>query len=344
MLVLYLLKITKIEYTSKLKYNRCRKMKSGVYKKAVTYGQALELLEKEEVVALPTETVYGLGGRIDSQKALEKIFHVKNRPLFDPLIVHCCDKYQAGQYVEEVPPLVEKLWDEFSPGPLTVVLRKNSQVPPLITAHQDTVALRIPQHPLMRRILKDLKTPLAAPSANMFGCVSPTRAAHVLMAFKGEVPVLDGGICVKGLESTIIRPLNGQLVILRRGSLSEREIQKFLTTQNISCTVSYQKSDFVPGGQTSHYAPSVPLFIVESPSAKAAEVFLKKKFPNHLIQYLNLNAKPELVARSLYHDLRELSKNQKTIICVQKTQKQAGGLWDTIWDRLEKAATNQFKI
>ena len=139
-------------------------MKSSIYKKTVTYTQALELLKKGEVVALPTETVYGLAGRIDSQKTLEKIFHVKNRPFFDPLIVHCYDKHQARQYVEETSPLVEKLWDAFSPGPLTLVLRKNSRILPLITAHQDTVALRIPRHPLMRRILKDLQVPVAAPA------------------------------------------------------------------------------------------------------------------------------------------------------------------------------------
>ena len=311
----------------------------------MTYARALELLKKGEVVALPTETVYGLAGRIDSQKTLEKIFHVKKRPFFDPLIVHCYDKHQARQYVEEVPPLVKQLWNQFSPGPLTVVLQKNFRIRPLITAHQDTVALRIPRHPLMKRILKDLQIPLAAPSANMFGSISPTRAAHVLMAFKGEVPVLDGGICVKGLESTIVRPLNGQLVILRRGSLSAEEIQKFLTGQNIACTVSYQKSDFVPGGQTSHYAPSVPLFIVESSSARKTENFLKNKFSDRSVKSLKLNSKPELAARSLYHDLRELSKGGKeTIICVQKIQENTGGLWDTIWDRLEKAAANQFRI
>ena len=155
---------------------------------------------------------------------------------------------------------------------------------------------------------------------------------------------MDGGICEEGLESTIVRPLKGQLVILRKGSLSQEEIQQFLTTQNISYIVSYQKSDFVPGGQKSHYAPSAPLFIVESSSAKEAEIFLKEKFPSHSIKYLNLNSKPALAARSLYHDLRKLSKGQKIIICVQKTQENTGGLWDTIWDRLEKAATDQFKI
>ena len=318
-------------------------MKSRVYKEPIDYVQALEFLKAEEVVALPTETVYGLAGRIDSQKALKKIFHIKKRPLFDPLIVHCYDSCQARQYAEEVPSLAEALWNKFSPGPLTLVLRKNSRVFDLITAHQETVALRIPRHPLIRRILKNLKVPLAAPSANRFGCVSPTRAGHVLKAFKGQVPVLDGGVCEEGLESTIIRPLNERLIILRRGSLTENEIRKLLTASNRPFTLSFEKNHFVPGGQKSHYAPSAPLYILEHSSREKADHFLKEKFPDRSIQHLDLNSSPELAARSLYHDLRELSQNKKAIICVQKTQGRKGDLWDTIWDRLEKAATGIFK-
>ncbi|MCY4512764.1 MAG: L-threonylcarbamoyladenylate synthase [Bdellovibrionales bacterium] len=313
--------------------------KSSSYKEPVTYDQALSLLKEGEVVALPTETVYGLAGRIDSQKTLEDIFHVKRRPFFDPLIVHCYDISQAKQYVEEIPFLAEKLWRKFSPGPLTLVLKKNSRVSPLITAHQDTVALRIPRHPLMRQILRDLEIPLAAPSANMFGHVSPTRANHVLTSFQGKVPVVDGGICEEGLESTIAQPLGKQLIILRKGSLSKEEIQNFLTAKNVSCTVSFKSNKFIPGGQKSHYAPSVPLYIVEYFSTGTTERVLKERFPDRSIKYLCLNSKPELAARSLYHDLRKLSRDKKTIICVQKTPEKKGGLWDAIWDRLEKAST-----
>lgn len=319
-------------------------MKPRIYKEPITYDQALKKLQAGEVVALPTETVYGLAGRIDSQKTLEKIFHIKNRPLFDPLIVHCYDIYQVRQYVEKLPPLAETLWDEFAPGPLTLVLRKNSRTSSLITAHQETVALRIPGHPLIRELLKDLGVPVAAPSANMFGLVSPTRASHVLTSFKGVVPVLDGGTCEQGLESTIIQPLSKQLIVLRKGGLSQEEIQQFLIARNISCTVSVKNSPLVPGGQKSHYAPSVPLYILENPSKKAAVLFLKDKFPDRLVKCLNLNSKPELTARNLYHDLRKLSQDDKAIICVEKTRDKTGGLWDTIWDRLEKAASEVFKI
>ena len=315
------------------------RIKTSLFKKPVTYDQALSLLKDGEVVALPTETVYGLAGCIDSQKALEKIFHIKKRPFFDPLIVHCYDISQVRRYVEGIPPLAEKLWRKFSPGPLTLVLKKNSRISPLITAHQDTVALRIPRHPLMRQILRNLEMPLAAPSANMFGSVSPTRANHVLASFQGKVPVVDGGVCEEGLESTIAQPLDEQLIILRKGSLSKEEIQNFLTVDNISCTVSFKNNRFIPGGQKSHYAPSVPLYIVENFSGETTERVLRKKFPDHSVKYLHLNSKPALAARSLYHDLRELSRDKKTVICVQKTPEKKGGLWDAIWDRLEKAST-----
>ena len=178
----------------------------------------------------------------------------------------------------------------------------------------------------------------------MFGCVSPTRANHVLKAFKGQVPVLNGGICEKGLESTIVRPLTGQLIILRVGSLTEEEIQQFLTTNNMPCTVSLENSRFVPGGQKSHYAPPVPLYILEHSSRERTDRFLKEKFPDRFIKYLDLNSIPELAARSLYDDLWELSQDKNAVICVQKTQDKRGGLWDTIWDRLEKAATEIFKL
>ena len=295
-------------------------------------------------MALPTETVYGLAGRIDSQKALERIFYIKKRPFFDPLIVHCYDMRQALQYTVEAEPLAKRLWDRFSPGPLTLVLRKNAKVPPIITAHQKTVALRIPRHPLFRRILKDLKVPVAAPSANLFGCVSPTRTDHVLTAFKGKVPVLDGGICEEGLESTIVRPLTHRLVILRAGSLPREEIQKFLVTENIPCTLSHEKNPFIPGGGKSHYAPAVPLYIVENPGGKKTEKFFLENFPGRSIKRLELNSQPALAARHLYHNLRTLSQDKNTVICVQKTGQNTGGLWNTIWDRLEKAATGKLKV
>ena len=318
--------------------------RTAFYKNPVSLSSALQLLREGDVVALPTETVYGLAGRMDSQTALEKIFHIKKRPFFDPLIVHCCDKRQALQYTAEAPPLAERLWDLFSPGPLTLVLRKNAKVPSVVTAGQETVALRIPRHPLFRRILKDLKVPVAAPSANLFGCVSPTRADHVLTAFNGKVPVLDGGVCEEGLESTIVRPQARRLIILREGSLPGEEIQKALKAKNIPCALSRKTSPFIPGGGKSHYAPAIPLYIVENPSGKNTEDFLSKKFPGRSIKHLKLHSRPEIAARRLYHDLRALSQDKNALICVQKTGQTTAGLWRAIWDRLEKAASGKLKV
>ena len=202
----------------------------------VSYGEALALLRQGEPVALPTETVYGLAGRIDFERTLKKIFALKRRPLFDPLIVHCRDREQARQYISGSCPLADSLWKRFAPGPLTVVVPKNSKISPLITAHQPTAAIRIPAHPMMRKILHDVSVPLAAPSANLFGKLSPTTAAHALSAFEGKIPVLDGGECQWGLESTIAAPdyKRKKLFILRPGAITKEELERFLREERSS--------------------------------------------------------------------------------------------------------------
>ena len=311
------------------------------------YSQALQLLKRGDIVALPTETVYGLAGRIDLKAPMEKIFHIKRRPLFNPLIVHCHSKDQARCYMKEpVPDLVEALWDRFSPGPLTLVMLKNDRVSPLITAHQETIALRIPRHPILLKILRELKIPLAAPSANQSGCVSPTRTEHVLSAFKGEVPVLDGGACEEGVESTIIKPdiPSKKLIILRPGTVTKENIQKFLKEKDLPFSVVREESAHAPGGGTSHYAPGAPLFILENFHEKDTGDFLKKQFKGKLVKQLVFDSRPELSARRLYHDLRNLSQGKNAVILVQKTRKHKGMLWDTIWNRLEKASSGKFKI
>ena len=166
---------------------------SATKKKSISFKETLKLLKDGEVVALPTETVYGLGASIYSPKGLKKIFQIKKRPFFDPLIVHCYDIKQAeGLTLGNIFPAKE-LWSRFSPGPLTLVLPKSEKVSSLITAGENTVALRIPAHSLMRDILRELGVPIAAPSANLFGQTSPTRASHLSAALGDRVPVLDGG-------------------------------------------------------------------------------------------------------------------------------------------------------
>ena len=292
-------------------------------KSKVSYQQALDLLNKGEVVALPTETVYGLAGRIDCEKALKKIFQLKKRPLFDPLIVHCYNKNQALSYLSQKYPLIEKLFDEFTPGPLTLVAKKNNKISPLITAKKTTVALRIPKHPLIRKILKQLKAPLAMPSANPYGKVSPVNSQHVLSSFKNKVPVLEGGICQKGLESTIIKiqPSKKKLLILRPGMITKENLENFLIKNSISFKVEYHKDRFQPGGGLSHYKPPAPFYIIESQKTeKEIQPFLSKKFPNKNLKKLPLSLSSQKTARQLYSHLRQLSQDKKNYyLCSQTT-------------------------
>ncbi|MCY4320889.1 MAG: L-threonylcarbamoyladenylate synthase [Bdellovibrionaceae bacterium] len=316
-------------------------------KSIVNYEQALKLLKAGKLVALPTETVYGLAGRIDDEKALKKIFQLKKRPFFDPLIVHCYDKKQALSYLSEKQPLIEKIFDEFTPGPLTLVAKKNNKISSLITAKKQTVAIRIPKHPLIKKILKQLAVPLAMPSANPYGKVSPVKSQHVLSSFKNQIPVLEGGFCQKGLESTILKIdfLKKKLLILRPGIITKENLEKFLIKYQIGFKVKYKKDPFQPGGGTSHYKPDSAFYIIESEKTeKEIKSFISKKFPKKILKKLNLSLSSQKTAREVYSQLRELSKNKKSIIYVQKKSHQKSGLWDTIWNRLEKASSGYFKF
>ena len=316
-------------------------------KNKVNFKQAFSLLLKGEVVALPTETVYGLAGRIDQEKTLEKIFLLKGRPLFNPLIVHCYDKKQALSYLSGDSSILEKLFDFFSPGPLTVIAKKNKKISPLVTAGKSTVALRIPQHPLMRRILKKLSIPLAAPSANLYGKLSPVSANHIISSFKSKIFVLDGGKCTKGLESTIVLPdlKKKKLFILRPGMITKEHLESFLKKKGLNFIVEYKSDSFQPGGQKSHYSPEVPLYILETQKNKTEiERFLLKKFPKKNLKKLHLNSSPQKTARLLYSQLRQFSARKNNLIFVQKKQNQTEGLWKTIWNRLDKASSGYYRI
>ena len=316
-------------------------------KATVSFKEALSLLLKGKVVALPTETVYGLAGRMDKKKTIEKIFFLKKRPLFDPLILHCHNKKQALEYLSGDSAVVEKLFDFFSPGPFTIVAKKNKKVSSLITAGKLTVAIRIPQHPLMRKVLKNLSVPLAVPSANLYGKVSPVSANHVLSSFNNKVPVLDGGKCKKGLESTIVFPdtQKKKVFILRPGMVTKGAIQSFLNKEKLCWNVENKIDFFQPGGQTYHYKPSVPLYILETEKKyKEIKDFLSKKFPDRNLRRLRLENTPQKTARLLYSQLRQLSNKKENIIFVQKTKKQRKELWETIWDRLDKASSRHYKL
>jgi L-threonylcarbamoyladenylate synthase len=181
-------------------------------------ARAIALLQAEEVVAIPTETVYGLAGNAFSPKAVSTIFAVKNRPSFDPLIVHTNEFGRAAAFTAEIPELAYELAARFMPGPLTILLPKAAVIPDIVTAGLPAVAVRVPRHPLAQELLRRLDFPLAAPSANPFGYISPTAAEHVEQQLGGLIPyILDGGPCQVGLESTIIGFENGQARRLSAG-------------------------------------------------------------------------------------------------------------------------------
>ena len=326
----------------------------------VNFDKALSLLQSGGVVAIPTETVYGLAGRIDSEKALKKIFQLKKRPAFNPLIVHCHNKSQALAHSLQKHALLEKLWDRFSPGPLSLIVQKSPKISSLITGGRDTVAIRIPKTSLTRKLIQKLGVPLAAPSANPYGKVSPVRAEHVLSFFKNRVPVLDGGPCQKALESTILSIdfKNQVLRIVRPGILTKRQIENFLIQEGLSFKVSYHKELFWPGASVSHYKPLVPFYIVQSEkSPLEIKKYLSKKYPKRRVKELKLLRSAQKSARQLYLQLIKFSKDKKNLIYVQKksepkdtqvpnsdNRKDMGTLWITIWDRLEKAASKSLRI
>lgn len=199
------------------------------HRSVVTPHEAILLLRSGFVVAIPTETVYGLAASLWLPSAIKKIFEVKNRPLFDPLIVHIPKDYSLwSSLVQGIPSLAQALADAFWPGPLTLVLPKSSQVDPIVTAHQETVAIRCPNHPVTLEILEKVG-PLCAPSANPFGKTSPVKAQHVLEYFQSKIPVVDGGQCQLGIESTILWVASDgyHISILRKGLILKKTSKTF---------------------------------------------------------------------------------------------------------------------
>jgi L-threonylcarbamoyladenylate synthase len=225
--------------------------------------KAISLLQNEELVAIPTETVYGLAGNIFSEKAIRSIFATKERPFFNPLIVHIPHADALNAVVAQVPEKAKLLAHTFWPGPLTLVLKKKASVPDLITAGKETVAVRIPDHPLTLQLLQSLDFPLAAPSANPFGSISPTTAEHVERYFGSKIKmVLDGGPCQKGIESTIVGFEGEQPVVYRLGSVSIEDIEDLIG--NVRLTTHNEVLPQAPGMLERHYAPSTKTIISEN--------------------------------------------------------------------------------
>jgi L-threonylcarbamoyladenylate synthase len=229
-----------------------------------TVAAAVEILRRKDLVALPTETVYGLAGDALEPEAVAKIFEVKERPFFDPLIVHIENKKWLAALTrspERANRVLEMVMERFWPGPLTILIPKSDLVPDLVTAGLEEVAIRMPRHPVFIEVLRSFGKPLAAPSANRFGRVSPTRAAHVFDELEGRIGlILDAGPTPLGLESTIVRVSQDTIEILRQGPVSEEELAEIAPIREVASSEKIE----APGQTASHYAPEKLLRLLES--------------------------------------------------------------------------------
>jgi len=236
--------------------------------------EAVKLLQAGDIVALPTETVYGLAADALNPQAVAKVFEAKERPTFDPLIVHLPDQKMletVAEIPEDVRKTIMRLIERYWPGPLTLLLPKKACVPDLVTAGLPTVAVRISNNPVFRRVATALGKPIAAPSANRFGSISPTSASAVLAELDGRIPlILDGGACLHGLESTIIKVTPGTpkniITIVRPGPITPEELKLYGRLERMTRTVVDGAASEAPGQLASHYAPRTPLRLLEKPS------------------------------------------------------------------------------
>ena len=300
-------------------------------------GAAVECLRGGDVVALPTETVYGLAGNAMDLQAVARIFEAKNRPHFDPLIVHVANFAMLESVAVTGDPLVARLAEKYWPGPLTILLPKLESISDLVTSGSPLVAVRMPAHPTFRAVLEAFGQPLAAPSANPFGQISPTEAQHVLDGLGGRIPlILDSGKCQHGLESTIVYPVEGVLHILRDGPISVEELSKMAPVKHS------QNPAAAPGQLASHYAPRKPLVLVDS--AESIETRMGNGFlafsstPTGFTRLETLSATGNFVeaAANLFAALHRLDAAPISTIYAEKIPLE--GLGRAMMDRLTRAS------
>ena len=306
--------------------------------------KAVQLLTDEQLVAIPTETVYGLAGNIFSEKAIKSIFSTKKRPFFNPLIVHIPSVSVLDDIVTHIPKKAKLLANAFWPGSMTLVLKKSSKIPDLITAGKDTVAVRIPNHPTTLQLLSNLDFPLAAPSANPFGSISPTKAKHVEGYFKNDIKmVLDGGSCTNGIESTIIGFENNEPIIYRLGALSLEDIEAVVG--KVSVKNKKEDKPDAPGMLARHYAPKTRTFLVNDVALEVQNHRNKKIGVLVFHQSLHDDALTEIIlskkgsmqeaASNLYASMHELDHQNLDVIIAERFPEE--GLGKSINDRLQRA-------
>jgi L-threonylcarbamoyladenylate synthase len=308
-------------------------------------SKAIELLNKEDVVAIPTETVYGLAGNIYSEKAIRKIFEVKQRPLFNPLIVHIPSIDHLEKIVREFPVKAQKLAEAFWPGSLTLILPKRLNIPEIVTGGKDTVGVRIPNHPVTLSLLKQLSFPLAAPSANPFNRISPTSSDHVKAYFENTLPmVLEGGECKNGIESTIIGFENNEAILYRLGAISIEDIEKIIGKIQIRNTS--ETTPNAPGMLAKHYAPRTKMYLLDdvdefienNKSKRIGVLRFERKLKTTRFEHIEILSKSgdlKEAASKLYSTLHKLDSLNLDIIIAERFPDV--GLGKSINDRLERA-------
>ena len=304
-------------------------------------SRAVEVLRRGGLVAFPTETVYGLGADASNPEAMKKLYAVKRRPADHPVIVHFASAEEAFGWAREVPPAARTLAARFWPGPLTLILKRSAKAKDFVTGGQDAVGVRVPSHPIARQLLKKFGKGVAAPSANRFGLVSPTTAAHVREDLGGDVDlVLEGGPSEVGIESTILDLSGERPVLLRPGRISKQELEAVL-----GCPVEQKDAPSLrhSGGLERHYAPRTPARLVPNYDLDKEIGRLKEKVavlafsrPDERVDYwLRMPREPQAFAQRLYAALRELDSAGCEAILIESPPDAPE--WAAVLDRLRRA-------
>ena len=304
---------------------------------------ALAAFRANRLVAFPTETVYGLAAPTHQPELIRRVFELKERPLFNPLIVHIAGQYQVPEYASDWPEAARKLADAFWPGPLTLVVTRHPELNPLITSGRDTVGLRCPRHPLTLELIRRLGSGLVGPSANKSGRTSPTCADHVRSSFpEEEVHILDGGPCEVGIESTVVAVSNRKLRLLRPGVITPALLEQ---VAELKCDTSLQTGSNpqvveAPGQLEAHYRPAMPLVVSQLPAGEIDWAYLKSQYKLNRDEFelRQLDPEPVLAARNLYALLHQpLAPGRKAQLLLLPDDRQ--GAWDAIHNRLRRATT-----
>jgi L-threonylcarbamoyladenylate synthase len=307
-------------------------------------------IQEGKVVGFPTETVYGLGADATSKVAVSRIFQAKGRPQDNPLIVHIGFKDQIREVISgDINPVAQKLIDNFWPGPLTIVLNKSHIIPPVTTAGLSSVAIRMPSHPVARALLMVCNIPVAAPSANLSGTLSPTLARHVLHDFRGKIPlIIDGGQATFGIESTVIDARRTVPIVLRSGGVSREELEEVLGFE-------VQENSYM---KYRHYSPQTPLMIIKEKKGNEIREMVERYYrqrigliltdesldglilPEHVLAFkMGSQSRPDIIASNIFALLRQLDQENLDLIMVEAIPEQ--GIGRAVMNRLYKASKQE---